>query len=174
MIMMKNIFKFLACTLLVLGVSSCAKEEIGGTAVQDMAGEWYVMVDAVDAQGNVVMEDPYGMGFFELFTYNTNANVATEMYVDDNGNFWDFRVIVNVDYAANTFSALNALDDYNDISVDVLNGKVVKDGTKSPAGYTADEISFYVAFEDDDYIGDLYDYLWIHGYRRTGLNGGYD
>ena len=174
MIMMKNIFKFLACTLLVLGVSSCAKEEIGGTAVQDMAGEWYVMVDAVDAQGNVVMEDPYGMGFFELFTYNTNANLATEMYVDDNGNFWDFRVKVNVDYVAKTFSASNALDDYNEIMVDLKDGKIVKNGATSPAGYSADSISFVVVFEDDDYVGDLYDALWIHGYRRTGLNGGYD
>lgn len=171
---MKNIFKFLAVALVAFGIQSCAKEEIGGTAVQDMCGEWYVMVDGVDANGNVTMEDPFGMGYFPIYTYNTNKNLATEMYIDDQGSFWDFRVIANVDYANKTFSVSNATDDYNDIIVDVLNGSIVKDGAKSQAGYTADSISFMVAFEDDSYIGEYWDYLWIHGYRRTGLDGGYD
>ncbi|MCH5233645.1 MAG: hypothetical protein J1E78_08400 [Muribaculaceae bacterium] len=172
---MKKIYKLLAFSLLALGVASCAKEEIGGTAVQDMCGEWYVQVDGVDANGNVTMEDPFGVGIFPLFTYNTNANLPTEMYVDDDGNFWAFRVKVDVNYAAKTFSVSNAVDDYYGILVDVVNGSIVKDGAKSPAGYTADSISFMVAFEDDDYIGAGYwDYLWIHGYRRTGLDGGYD
>ena len=172
--MMKNIFKFLAVSLLLVGFASCEKEKIGGTAVQDMCGEWYVQVDGVDSNGNVTMEDPFDMGVFELYTYNTNADLATEMYIDDYGNFWDFRVTVNVDYANKTFSASNAVDDYNDILVDIVNGKVVKDGATSMAGYTTDAISFMVAFEDDDYRGEYWDYLWIHGYRRTGLNGGYD
>ena len=172
---MKNILKYLLLSLFIVGMASCAKEEIGGTAVQDMCGEWYVMVDGVDANGNVTMEDPFGMGYFPIYTYNTNSNVATEMYVDDQGAFWDFRVKVNVDYAGKTFSATDAVDDYNDITVNVVNGKVEKDGAKSQSGYTADGISFMVAFEDDDYIGEGYwDYLWIHGYRRTGLNGGND
>ena len=172
---MKNIFKFLAVALVAFGISSCAKEEIGGTAVQDMCGEWYVVVDGVDSNGNVTMEDPFEMGYFGLYTYNTNSNSPTEMYIDDDGNFWAFRVIANVDYNSKTFSVTNAEDDYYGISVDIVNGSIVKDGAKSPAGYTADSISFMVAFEDDDYIGAGYwDYLWIHGYRRTGLAGGYD
>lgn len=172
---MKTIFKYITLCLFVATMTSCEKEEIGGTAVQDMCGEWYVMVDGVDANGNVTMEDPFGMGYIPIYTYNTNSNVPTEMYVDDQGAFWDFRVIVNVDYAAKSFSATNALDDYNEIMVDVVNGKVEKDGAISQAGYTADGISFMVAFEDDEYIGEGYwDYLWVHGYRRTGLNGGYD
>lgn len=171
---MKNILKYLFVALFIVGMSSCAKEEIGGTAVQDMCGEWYVMVDGVDASGNVVIEDPFGLGYFPIYTYNTNANVPTEMYVDDQGAFWAFRVIVNVDYAAKTFSATNALDDYNEITVDINNGKIEKDGAKSQAGYTADGISFIVKFEDDEYVGEYYDQLWVHGYRRTGLNGGYD
>ena len=161
-------------SLVLVGISSCAKEEIGGTAVQDMCGEWYVTVDGVDASGNVVMEDPFGMGYFPIYTYNTNANRDDEMYIDDQGYFWEFRVIANVNYAAKTFSATSALDDYNDITVDVMNGKIVKDGATSQAGYTADGISFMVKFSDDTYAGEYYDYLLIHGYRRTGLNGGYD
>ena len=173
--MKKNIYKLFALSLLLIGATSCEKEEIGGTAVQDMCGEWYVMVDGVDANGNVTYEDPYDMGYFPLYTYNTNKNVPTEMYIDDMGEFWDFRVIVNVDYAAKTFNATAAIDDYNEISVDILKGAIVKDGAKSPAGYIADSISFMVKFEDDTDADDGYwDYLWIHGYRRTGLLGGYD
>lgn len=171
---MKKLFKYLAVSLLLVGASSCEKEPVGGTAVQDMCGEWYVMVDGVDASGNVTMEDPFDMGIFPLFTYNTNANVPTEMYIDDDGNFWAFKVKVNVNYANKTFSATSAIDDYYGISVDVANGAIVKDGATSPAGYTSDSISFMVKFEDDDYVGEYWDYLWIHGYRRTGLNGGYD
>lgn len=172
---MKNIFKFFALILLIAGFTSCEKEKAGGTEVQDMCGEWYVQVDAVDANGNVVFEDPFDAGIFPLYTYNTNSNLPTEMYIDDNGYFWDFRVIVDVNYAAKTFQVIDGEDDYNGISVDIVDGKVVKEGAVSPAGYVADSISFLVAFEDDDYIGAGYwDYLWIHGYRRTGLDGGYD
>lgn len=172
---MKNIFKIFTAALLVFTVTSCEKEEIGGTAVQDMSGEWYVVVDGVDADGNVTYEDPYDMGYFPLYTYNTNANVPTEMYIDDFGNFWEFRVIVDVNYGAKTFGVVGAEDDYNGISVDILNGAIVKNGTVSPAGYTADSISFMVAFEDDEDAAEGYwDYLWIHGYRMTGLEGGAD
>ena len=173
--MIKNIFKLFSLSLLLAVTTSCEKEEIGGTAVQDMCGEWYVTVDAVDSNGNIIYQDPYGMGVFPLFTYNTNANVPTEMYIDDDGNFWAFRVIVNVDYANKTFSASGAIDDYYGIMVDVAQGAVVKDGGKSMAGYTADSISFMVRFEDDeDAEAGEWDYFLIHGYRRTGLDGGYD
>ena len=172
--MIKNILKFFTVAIAVLGLSSCAKEEIGGTAVQDMAGEWYVQVDGVDKDGNVVVEDPFGMGYFPLYTYNTNENSSDRMYVSDDQNFWPFCVIVDVNYSAGTFQASGAEDSFNGISVDIVDGSIVKDGTVSQAGYTADSISFKVVFEDDNYVGVHYDYLWIHGYRRTGLNGGND
>ena len=170
---MKNIFKFFALSLFVLGVTSCAKEEIGGTAVQDMAGEWYVEVDYVDEDGNVLYE--YGPGF-TLYTYNTNANLATEMYLEDD-SFYYFRFIVPVNYANMTFSGTDLEDDYyGNYPMSILNGKIVKDGAVSPAGYTADSISFilddtYYDEEDGQYYTDYYLY---HGYRRTGLMGGYD
>ena len=47
-----------AIYLLMLVVSmvftSCEKDEIGGTATEALAGEWYVRLDCVDANGNVV------------------------------------------------------------------------------------------------------------------------
>lgn len=182
--MRKNIYKFLAFSLLALGFASCEKEEIGGTAVQEMAGEWYVVADAVDENGNLVEEDIFGMGYFPIFTYNTNANLNTEMYIDDDGNFWDFKVIANVNYSQKTFSVSDAIMYYEEdeeteevypVHCTITNGKIVKDGTKSPAGYTSDSISFEVSFEDDPYPAAYgYDHYLFHGYRRTGLNGGYD
>lgn len=179
---MKKYIKYLGIALAVAGLSSCEKEEIGGTAVQDMCGEWYVMVDGVDADGNVVMEDPFGYGYFPIYTYNTNANLSTEMYLEDS-SFWGFRAQVNVNYANKTFQVSDAVMYYDEdedtgevfpVKVDILNGKIVKDGASSMAGYTADAISFLVKFEDDQYVGEYWDYLLYHGYRRTGLVGGYD
>ena len=43
-IMKKIVYLFVA----VLLFASCKKDEIGGTATESMAGEWYVYVDAVD------------------------------------------------------------------------------------------------------------------------------
>ena len=179
---MKKYFKYVALSLLVAGVSSCAKEEIGGTAVQEMCGEWIVEVDGVDADGNVVFEAPFGSGF-TLYTFNTNANVDTEMYLYDD-SFWGYQIIANVNYAARTFNADSVIIYYEEdedtgeeypVHANFWNGKIVKDGTKSPAGYTADSISFEVSFEDDPYPAAYgYDHYLFHGYRRTGLNGGYD
>ena len=179
----KNILNVAAVSLLVFGVSSCAKEEIGGTAVQDMCGEWYVVADAVDAAGNVVIEDFFDLGYFTLMTYNTNANLSTEMYIDDFGTFWDMKVVVPVDYANKSFNGKDIVVYYDEdedgnvypVNCNIWDGKVVKDGTKSPAGYVADSISFMVSFEDDPYAERYgYDHWWVHGYRRTGLDGGYD
>lgn len=176
--MIKNIFKLLAFSILAFAVSSCAKEEIGGTAVQDMAGEWYVIMDYTDEDGNVIEEDTYDLGYNQLYTYNTNANLATEMYVEFLSNVEDnynsFRVIADVNYGNKTFSATDVEDDYYGYVYTIKNGKVVKDGAISPAGYKADAISFTL-IEEYDYNGQHYvDYYLIHGYRRTGLDGGYD
>ena len=54
---MKKLIYF-ACMLAGLFMmTSCEKDEIGGTATQSLAGEWYVVADAVDANGNIVYED---------------------------------------------------------------------------------------------------------------------
>lgn len=176
--MTKNILKYLYVSLFSFIAFSCAKEDIGGTAVQDMAGEWYVIMDYTDEEGNVLMPDVYDLGYNQLFTYNTNANLATEMYIEfisnDEDEYNSFRVITNVDYANKTFSVTDVEDDYYGYIYSITNGKVVKDGAVSPAGYTADSISFTL-IEEYDYGDEHYvDYYLIHGYRRTGLLGGYD
>lgn len=74
-----------------LALASCEKDEVGNTATKALAGEWYVTVDGVDASGAVLYEDVFGLGHTMLYTYNTAANVPTEMYVDDAGNVWNIK-----------------------------------------------------------------------------------
>ena len=57
-----------------MAFTACEKEEIGGTAAESLAGEWYVQANMLDDDGSVI-EDPYGLGRFHILTYNTSAAV---------------------------------------------------------------------------------------------------
>ena len=155
--------------------TSCEKEEVGNTATEATAGQWYVTVDAVDESGNVVYEDAdlFGLGRVLLLTANTAANSATEMIVDDLQNFWGYRVKVTVDPVNMTF-ATNTTENNNlngdDINVTITGGKIVKDGGVQNNGSKADYIEFYVNFSDDQYPA-AYGYAKYHvyGIRYSGL-----
>ena len=95
-------------TLLVFVLAGCEKDEIGNTATEALAGEWKVTVDAVDEGGNVITEDFNGIGHILMNTYNTAANTPTEMYVDDIGHFWEYKVRVKSDVNALTFATNGA------------------------------------------------------------------
>lgn len=168
---MKKIFLYTA--LLVAGMfvlPACDKEEIGGTATEPMAGEWYVKVDAIDAEGNVVYDDPYGNGHFHLDTYNTASNSTTEMWIDDNKNFWEFKNKINVNLTDLTFSATDAQNEYYDMKVTIKDGKILLGAATTPSGMPADSITFVVTFSDDDNPGKYgFDAYRISGFRYTGF-----
>lgn len=167
---MKKLIYF-ACMLAGLFVmTSCEKDEIGGTATESMAGEWYVVADAVDASGNVVYEDFFGMGHFLLNTYNTASNSTTEMWLDDNENFWEFKIKVAIDLKGLTFKTNSPATAYEGCDVTVEDGKIVVGGATTPHGTKADYIEFYVSFSDDPYPA-YYEFAKykISGYRYTGL-----
>lgn len=149
--------------------ASCGKDEIGGTATQALAGEWYVTVDAVDAAGNVVEggEDVYGLGKFLLNTYNTAANVDDQMWLDDNGNFWDFKIKLTSDVKNLTFTTNGEVQDTKDpdCKVTVDGGKVLPKAGLTPHGTAADSIVFYVSFNNDE-PGMRYK---VSGIRYSGL-----
>lgn len=173
--MKKLIYATLALCSLV--VSSCAKEEIGDTATVALAGEWLVTVDAVDADGNVVIEDPFGLGTVQQLTYNTNSNVADQIYVDDMAAFWSYKVKVGANCSALTFSGKgdNESADYNpgECEVTITDGKVIVNGATSPQGRPVDKIEYYVSFSDDDNPANYgFECYRVSGYRRTGFNNG--
>jgi hypothetical protein len=85
---MKKVIYF-AALLLTVAFTSCEKEDVGGTATESMAGQWYCTIDAVDDDGLPI---PNGENYFGLdnprtliLTYNTAANAANEMWVDNLG-----------------------------------------------------------------------------------------
>lgn len=145
--------------------------EPGGTSVEKMAGFWTVNVDAVDENGEVVAEDPFGLGHSQVNTFNTAANVATEMWITDDGNFWDYKLKVDVDYAARTFTSNGPKDNTSyESKVTIDGGKVLEGAAHTPSGMPADSIVFYVSFDDDTYPAK---YGWakyrVAGFRYTGF-----
>lgn len=170
---MKKTLKYIALILLgVMSLTSCEKDPIEGTAAQAMAGEWFVTAVAVDKAGKVIYEDAdlFGIGNFHLDTYNTASNSTTEMWIEDNGNFWDFKNRINIDLNGKTFSAANAQNEKYDCKVTIENGKILEKAATTPHGTPADSIVFIVTFDDDDYPTKygFYGYR-VAGYRYSGL-----
>ena len=120
---MKKVLYF-ATLLLCAAFTSCEKEEIGGTAVESMAGQWYCTVDAVDENGNPIEEgeDYWGLGDRTLIlTYNVAGNSSTQMWINNQGigNFakdynypgypdYDMKIKVSCDLGTLTFSSTEA------------------------------------------------------------------
>lgn len=167
---MKKIF-FLGLSIL-LSLQACKKDDIGGTATEKMAGEWFVTADALLADGTLKEHDIYGLGHFLLATYNVVDNSTTHMWVDDNANFWSFKGKVNIDLNSLTYSGDNIQNvsaEGDDIKFTISNGKILKGAAKTPSGMPADSIVFEVKFSDDDPIGNGFDRYRITGYRYTGF-----
>ena len=154
---------------LSFGFVSCSvetNEEPGGTNVEKMAGRWNVQVDAVDESGNVLYEDPYGLGTITIMTYNTADNGVNKMWLDDNGKFWAFKMKVDVNYIARTFSC--AEQDYDadgSGTAVVTDGKILEEAAKNLHGMPNDSIVFNIKFSDDD-NGLIYR---LSGQRYTGF-----
>lgn len=166
---MKKIFYILAIAASIL-LASCQKTPIGGTKVQDMSGQWYVQVDIVDASGDVVIEDFNG-GRSLLLTYNTASDADNVLYVDDLGNFWEYKVQVPCVLSGKSFGSENSVaNEYYECNVILSNGKIVENGATTPSEQKADYIEFLVNFDDDPYVemygGAAYK---VHGWRYTGF-----
>lgn len=129
----------------------------GATNVQDVSGEWYVQT---------LVDGEVALDYTLISTYNTAANTANEMWVDDHQNIWWFKVKTPVNVEAKTFSGTDLasnVDGY-EITVNISNGMIVKDGATTTEGDVADSISFDIEFSDDP--GTIYT---IQGYRKTGF-----
>ena len=173
---MKKVLYF-AALLFGLTLTSCEKEEMGGTATEATAGQWYVTVDAADENGNLVegLEDLFGLGRVVMLTYNTSANNPNEMIVDDIANFWKFKVKVACDqkgltFQTNTTENNNLVSGYEDINVQISGGKILPQAGHQNNGSPADSIVFYVSFSDDEYPAAYgYKNYRVSGIRYSGL-----
>lgn len=154
--MKKYISMFLVALVGMFTFVSCdpeTDEKAGGTAVEKMAGRWVVTVDAVDEDGNVIDENLLGKKI-DLNTYNTAANDADKMWLD-NAAFYGVKMKVNVtDYNAGKFEATpntsyNPSDDEAG-NVEFLKGQVLYGQGKNIHGAPVDSICYTVKFSDDD------------------------
>ena len=154
--MKKYISMFLVALLGMFTFGSCdpeTDEKAGGTAVEKMAGRWVVTVDAVDENGNVIDENLLGKKI-DLNTYNTAANDADKMWLDD-AAFYGVKMKVNItDYKNGKFEATpntsyNPSDDSAG-NVEFLKGQVLYGQGKNLHGAPVDSICYTVKFDDDE------------------------
>ena len=167
--------------MLLVGFTACDTEtdvKPGGTNVQKMCGYWDVQYDAVDENGEVVFEDPYDAGVITIYTYNTNDNSTTKMWIDDrlNDSFWNFKFLVDIDYAAGTFQATDVVYEESQYEEEepgmatLWNGKIVENGGLNLHGKPIDTIEFDIAFTDDPYPSTYgFDHYHVYGTRHTGF-----
>lgn len=173
--MMKKYISFVALWVVAsLTFVSCdteTDEEAGGTNIEKMCGYWDVQVDAVDESGNVVIEDPFGLGTVDHFTYNTASNSTTEMWLDDRDNFWEYKFKVDIDAAAGTFSA-SAREYANgaEATATVTDGKILYNAGKNIHGMPCDSIVYYISFSDDENPAKYgYAKYRVSGVRHSGF-----
>lgn len=159
-----NIIYPVLALVLVMGVWSCKKDPVvGGTATQALAGEWWVKLDnGKDATGD------FGPGYYNFSTYNTAANIPTEMWVDDMNNtksFWDVKGKVTV--SGMTFSATNISNAYYTSTFTITNGIVLPNAATAPGSKDkTDSIYCKISFSDDA-PGIVHT---LSGYKRTGFS----
>lgn len=139
--------------LVVTTYSSCKKDQvIGGTEVQDMSGEWWVNTTYDGGES----------GFYKISTFNTAANSASEMWIDDDNTFYGLKAKVKTNVSSHTFTADEADELYYEVKVTITDGKVIKNAATAPGtGIKTDSIYFNATFTGDPTV---YNYA---GYKRT-------
>jgi hypothetical protein len=161
---MKRIY-FFSITITLIVFSSCQKKpDIGGTAAEKMANEWWVTLD----QGN--NKDVFSIGHFKIATYNSASNDNT-IWVDDLENGWGFKSKATADFNSLTFAAASGVDNfYYDPAhptrfpktVKITEGKIIPNAGHSKTGVLTDSIYMKVEFSDDP--GTIYT---MPGHART-------
>lgn len=146
---------FIAIALFAMG--ACKKSfDPGATKVVKVANEWWVQYYV-----GGVAQNPK---FTKLSTYNVAAN-NDSIWVDDFGNFWDFKVRAMADLTNLTFAVANAQNVSYDSKVTITEGKIMAKAAKSATGVVTDSIYFKVVFNDDPVPGTVYE---VKGSARTG------
>jgi len=135
--------------LLSLGfLSSCDQDdepEIEYMATYPVSGEWVVNYYVENSAGELEKIAPHT----QIRAYNTAANVPTEIWIDDQGTFWDYKVRAGLNMSDLSFSGTELENQSYESKVTITDGKVIRNGT-SIKGIPADSIYFRVSFDDDE------------------------
>ena len=161
--MKKYILMIAALFTLGLASVSCdtmTNEPEGGNEIGEMAGHWMVTIDVVDENGNIVYEDPYGLGEVEINTYaNTNGD-TDKMWLYDM-SFYGLQLLVPINLNDRTFAVTDADYDLEGTGQTTLKGKVLPKAGKNIHGLPVDSICFDATFTDDDY-----GFIWRYSGKR--------
>ena len=152
---MKKITLLSIITVVIL--ASCKKDlpEIGGTAAQKLANEWWVTVD----QGGV--QDPFGIGHFKILTYNTAAN-NDSIWIDDYEAVFPLKIKAGANFSNLTFSSKDSPNQYSTNTITISDGKVLLNLGHSKSGNIVDSVHMKVELSDDP--GNVYE---LNGTART-------
>lgn len=155
---MRNIYILFAfCLPVFLSCDLGTEPDIGGVEIEEMTGEWWVTF-TVDG------DDIYGLGHTLISTYNTAGNTTTEMWLDDLGHTWQYKLRVPINLEAQSFAGTDIDEQYHGITATVSGGLITEMDTESSGGNITDGISFNIVFSDDPETT-----YHIAGYRRTGF-----
>jgi len=161
---MKKILYTLLAAAAILCSVSCNKFPHEGTAAENIAGSWLCTIYYANGTEWVAYTGA------DYMTYNTAANVPTEIWLDDDGNFWGTKCKIDADPANYTFGANGKeyQDIYYDVPQKIFGGKVTKKGAIAPGSESeVDKIEFYIQFSDDNpSYGTLF---YVVGYKYTGF-----
>jgi hypothetical protein len=161
---MKNIYiiktvLFLFTVSLFVSCDEGGDPDPGGTNVEAIAGDWWVVALNPDGQSTA-----FGGDYVQFSTYNTAANDDT-FWLDDHNNWMQIKSKATANLNVLTFvSEVNTPELYTDETVTVTNGVFTR-GTFTTASNTkVDEISFDAEFSWDP--GTVYKFK---GHFRTGF-----
>jgi len=131
--------KHIKIIILFLGVAcmwACSKNlpDAASTSAKALANEWWVKINDT---GKVV----------KLSTYNTSLS-PDSMWVDDLKHLGTFKCKANIDVSALTFSAQNSKSINSAKTINITNGKILKNAGVSKTGNIVDSIYMEVEFSD--------------------------
>lgn len=193
--MIRNRYIAIMSALLAVSFTACeveTDEEPGGTVMQEMAGKWTVTFEQSVKEYNVIIgestekpnlasmtseqlaaeewEDFFGVGKVSVVTANTADEKSDVMWFSDEGAFWEYKVLCDVDKNTLSFSCTEQLayegeDGDPDCYVNCYHGKILKGAATTPRGVPADSIVAYFSFSDDS---NGFTLMKMSGYRYTG------
>jgi hypothetical protein len=141
--------------LVAISFTSCQKDEkIGGTAVQDISGEFWVQVD--DGTGKTA-------DYSKISIYNVASNKPDSAWIDDAQSYYGLKAKIHADVANKTFSVSNADELYFGVQVTITDGKILKGAATAPGSkLKTDSIYFKAQYSDSPGVTFMYS-----GYART-------
>lgn len=167
--MKKNIFYLLIAILIFASCDEKEEWEQINSSVMELSGEYWVHYDH-ETYG----EDPFGAGYTKILISNTAADNGNEIWLSDDGHFWDYKVKLPASVSSLSFGTdqeVTSIVEGYEIQVKVTNGKLIHDAvTNLASGVTADSIYFEIWFDDlEGATGIENDKLIVSGFRKTGF-----